>query len=1115
LPLPTLPKLKAPMKKYILLLTYTFSFLFYNQSSATTIFVNQAALGMNSGNSWANAYADLNDALTSAILGDTIWVAKGTYYPTSTLDKNSSFVLKNGVKIFGGFMGTETSLQQRDWMANQTILSGDIGMVGDSTDNIFTILYMEQVDASTKVDGFYFLYGNANDPNGGYDQPSTCGGAIYINGKDGIAYPKIHNCIFMYNHSLYSGGAVYVNGSGLGSVAPQFYNCHFEMNHADYDGGAISRYGGSWDGMANDFWHCKFVKNISGHHGGGIFYFETERLDTIEFIGCEFIENEANNIGDAVAYLGGRETGSKQILDSCLFENNLIINNSDGYRYYANNFLYSDLLVLKNCIFSNSIFFADDFSLDFFSSKYIFDNNLFKFGSLFFGASLDTVEIRNSTFDKYKLWFGFTHDCVNIKSCSFSNSSNASYIAGGRSVNISNSTFENIDTIFLRKVSGFRTNISITNSTLSNNHDKINQEINPNFPYNYRYSYKIHNSIFSNNSEYPLPFEADTFYIENSIIDTSGCENLTPRTITCGPAMLYNLDPLFLDTAAGDFRLSPCSPARNAGSNAIVDSLGILTDIDGAPRIQGGTVDMGAYESPAFQASSATVLSPSCGTGGMASISLDLEHACPPFFLDWGSGTAIADTSPALLLLPVGSHSVTVTDGRMESDTIALQISAAPAPTASLGALPVQCPSGAGPSIGGTASIEATGGTGPFSYLWSNGSATPTINGLPAGPTGASTYTVTLTDANGCTLTDSVSVGTAGSLALGLSVHPVTCAGDSDGWATVQPTGGTMPFQWLWQNGLSTPTIDSLPGGTYLVTVTDALGCTGATNFTMNPPTAVMVSISAMNPLCFGGLGSATATATDAMGCTGTDTVNIAEPPQLAFTLDLEPPVLCHGDSNGTFTVIPTGGTPPYTWAGQTENISAGSYAFTVTDANGCTRVKVTQVSDNPEITVTDTVANASSPTAADGSITLTSVTGGTGSGFTFSWSPTGAGNVISTEQNLTNVPTGDYTLTVTDSQGCTASFSFFVDFNSAAGEAGANPFGAAIVPNPSGSGGARLVLERPLAQFSVRVFDAQGRLVHEQRADLALPKDLAAGTYQVVLERESKRAVLKWVVGE
>lgn len=1102
--------------------------------NATTLYVNYTATGLNTGETWQNAFSSLSEALIAAATGDSVWVAAGQYLPSGNLGRNNSFILKNGVKLYGGFIGTETSILQRNWTANQTILSGDIGILGDSTDNAYTILYMEQVDASTQVDGIYFLYGNADDPNGGYDQPSTCGGAIYINGKDGIAYPKIHNCVFMHNHSLFSGGAVYVNGSGLGSVAPQFNNCHFELNHADYDGGAISRYGGSWDGVANDFWDCKFIKNIAGHHGGGIHYFETERLDTIEFVGCEFVENEANNIGGAVGYLGGRETGTKLVIEDCKFDNN----RGDGFRYIASNFLYMDLLTVRNCHFHKNDFFADEFSLDFATSKYLFGNNYFFKGGLNFGASLDTVEIQNSVFDQSRLWCSSNLNQINIEICSFENISTASYIAGAKSVKVSNCIFQEIDTIFTRKQNGFRTNIVISNSNFVNVYDKLYQETNPNSPLNHRYSYKIYNSVFKGNGEYVLPFEADSFYIENSIIDTAGCENLTPRTITCGPGMLYNLDPLFLDTAAHDYRLSPCSPARNAGSNAIVDSLGILTDITGAPRIQGGTVDMGAYESPAFQATTATVLSPACGTGGLASLSLDLEHGCPPFFLDWGQGTQVADTTPAIISLPVGAYSITVTDGRMESDTIALQINAAPVPTASLGATPVQCPSGAGQSVGGIATIEATGGTAPFSYLWSSGDSTANATGLAV-----ATYTVTLTDANGCTLTDSVIVGTAGSLTLGINIHPISCAGDSDGSATVQPLGGTMPFAWQWQNGQTSPTLDSLSGGSFAATVTDALGCTGDIDFTMTPLTAVSVSINAMNPLCFGGLATATAsasggtgsfqyawsngattastmlpagqhtvTATDAHGCTGTDTVSITSPPALTVNVTPEPPTLCHGDSNGVLNVTANGGTPPYGWGGPLENLPAGNYVVTITDSNACTAIGQATIAEYPEITVADTVADASNPTAADGGIMLTSVLGGTGSGYTFLWSNGAA------SQNLTNVPTGDYTVTVTDSQGCTGSFTFFVDFNSAADEAGTNPFGAAIVPNPSGKAGAMLLLERPLANLTVRIFDAQGRLVFAEQTsatDYQLPKGLAAGTYQVVLEWESKRAALKWVVGE
>ncbi len=620
----------------------------------------------------------------------------------------------------------------------------------------------------------------------------------------------------------------------------------------------------------------------------------------------------------------------------------------------------------------------------------------------------------------------------------------------------------------------------------------------------------------------------------NTLIDVPDCVSIANGQVICGPGMRYLEDPLFLDPANGDFRLHPCSPARNAGSNAIVDSLGILTDITGAARIQGGTVDMGAYESPAFQATSATVATVPCGLTGAGTVALTLEHGCPPFFLDWSAGSSIADSSLALLNLPVGSHSITVTDGRMESDTISITISPSPVIMGSANATDIACVSG----TGGTANIEAVGGTGTFSFLWSNGDTTATATNLQAGG-----YQVTATDGNGCTLVDSVTIGITGNLSLGINVSPITCHGDSDGTATVQPLGGTMPFAWLWQSGEATPTLDGLSGGSYSATVTDALGCTGDIDFTITPPAPIGVSTTVMQPLCFGQMGTATATATggtgslhfawdngattastmlaegthtvtatDSKGCTATGSANITAPPVLEFTLSLEPPLLCHGASDGTFTVVPTGGTPPYSWAGQTEDISAGSYAFTVTDANGCAKVQVVQVFDAPPISANAAITHASSPTATDGVITISGITGGTGGGYQFLWSNG------STAQGLSGLPTGDYSLTVTDSQGCTASFDYFVDFGTAAGEAPANPFGAAIVPNPSGNAGARLVLGAALPGTRLRVFDAQGRLVYEGQVastEHPLPKGLAAGTYRVVLEGGGGRAVLGWVVGE
>lgn len=353
-----------------------------------------------------------------------------------------------------------------------------------------------------------------------------------------------------------------------------------------------------------------------------------------------------------------------------------------------------------------------------------------------------------------------------------------------------------------------------------------------------------------------------------------------------------------------------------------------------------------------------------------------------------------------------------------------------------------------------------------------------------------------------------------------------------------------MPFGWLWQSGETTPTIDSLGGGNYSATVTDANGCTGDIDFTISPPVAIDVNIATIDPLCFGGNGVATAsatggtgsfsylwdngattantmlpegphsvTATDANGCTAIGTAVLTAPPALVVTATAHPPMLCHGASNGSITVSTTGGTAPYGWGGPLENLPAGSYTVTVTDSHGCTATASATLAELPEITATGTVMDASSPTASDGSVSIASVTGGMGSGYTFLWSNN------ATTQNLSGVPTGDYTVTVKDPQGCTGVFSFHVDFETAAGEAKANPFGAAIVPNPSGSSDAKLVVGKAKPGLRYSVLDALGReIIAEQKLTTeaqALPLRPRPGSYFVVLRDGDAKVVLKWVVVE
>jgi len=626
-----------------------------------------------------------------------------------------------------------------------------------------------------------------------------------------------------------------------------------------------------------------------------------------------------------------------------------------------------------------------------------------------------------------------------------------------------------------------------------------------------------------------FPFYAANVTLENSLILSSDCNTL-PSFVTCGPGNIFGLEPLFADTTAGDFHLLPSSPGINAGNNTIVDELNIATDLGGNSRIKFCTVDMGAYEAPDYEVVVlATTSQSTCSGQPGGAVQFQLMNGCAPYAYAWSngasSGTGTTDLFP-------GTYVFTITDALGKTVAPVVTIPGVPAVEATTTALPYNCSTGSNGSV----TVTTTSGTAPFEYLWNDSTTNASLVNLLAGD-----YSVTITDANGCTLVDSVTMGTVGNLSLGINISPITCHGDSNGTATVQPIGGTAPFAWLWASGDDTPMVDSLAGGSYVVTVTDALGCTGVLDFTMTPPTEVMVSLQAMQPTCFWNFGSATAsatggtgsfgyswnngamtatnmlpagvysvTATDVHGCTGTASVIITAPPALQADVVAQPPVLCFGASNGTLAVLPSGGTPPYGWSGPTENLAAGSYVVTITDSNACTAVAEANIGEHPEIAATETITNASGFTASDGSIELEAVTGGTGSGYQFLWS-NGA-----MSQNLTDVPTGDYSLTVTDSQGCTANFMFFVDFGSAAGEASANPFGAAIVPNPSGSGGARLVLDSTVSSLSIRIFDAQGKLVASSElttSEYTLPKGLAAGTYWVVLGEGEKRLALEWVV--
>ena len=157
--------MKINLKNIILLF-----FIFYSvQLSAKVIYVNADVIGGNDdGTSWNNSFTFLQFAINEAEYSDTIWVAEGTYKPTNSSFRTIYFSLNNGVKWYGGFQGDETELSQRNIETNETILSGDIGMQGDSTDNSYHVVYTLGTDSTTVIDGFSIMHGQASHTNPTY-----------------------------------------------------------------------------------------------------------------------------------------------------------------------------------------------------------------------------------------------------------------------------------------------------------------------------------------------------------------------------------------------------------------------------------------------------------------------------------------------------------------------------------------------------------------------------------------------------------------------------------------------------------------------------------------------------------------------------------------------------------------------------------------------------------------------------------------------------------------------------------------------------------------------------------------------------------------------------------
>ncbi|MBX2891104.1 MAG: hypothetical protein KF734_09280 [Saprospiraceae bacterium] len=803
--------------------------------SQKRLHVSHAATGQNNGSSWADAYTDLQAALAAAQPGDEVWVAEGTYLPTTDANRGISFDHKSGVALYGGFAGTETDLAQRDWQARPTVLSGDIGAAGDSTDNSYNVVYMHHPDSGTVLDGFFVRDGTADfvGLTSARDR-RKCGGGLYVEGKDWEAYPDIRNCVFERNTARNFGGGVMVNGEGLGSIAPKFFNCLFEENHSLTSGGGLAWLGASWVERRADLDSCVFRRNRA-QRGGGMFYQDAERSDTIDVVACVFEKNEASNNGGGCSFVMGRAEGGALNLSRSVFVQNRAISGTALSVFPAGNHLMKSVTVHDCEFLQNSNLPSAALStrmvvlldvLDMPSTTISFKDvkmlgNIDSVGGILVGNYFGRVKIDNCRFES-----NFMEQITRFGKNSTDIVSNNVFASNAFwfQVNIvaalsdtliltNNVVTRNIN--LRRKVIGSSEgNVALVNCTISDNvfaqestsdkHDKL----------------QIKNSVITGGVPLAAFLESTNgTHLSHSHFEGLDCSALPPNVV-CGPGLIVGGDPMFVNPAAGDFRLQGCSPLVNAGNN--LHAANISTDLAGNPRIQDGTVDIGAYKTPALALAAEPDVKAACAGLPDGAIALPLVGECPPLAFEWQSGTLSGDS---LSGLAPGTYLLTVTDAKGNSLTASVTVPAAPAPTLQVDGQPISCFGAADAML----SVRALTGKPPFAYLWSPTGTTDSVDaGLGPGPA-----SVTVTDDWGCTATFSFDIPEPDTLQFAATVTRPSTPQSADGGIVVNSvTGGTPPYAYLWEPGGGMGSVlAGLSEGTYALTVTDARGCEAAWTF--------------------------------------------------------------------------------------------------------------------------------------------------------------------------------------------------------------------------------------------------------------------------------------------
>jgi len=607
-----------------------------------------------------------------------------------------------------------------------------------------------------------------------------------------------------------------------------------------------------------------------------------------------------------------------------------------------------------------------------------------------------------------------------------------------------------------------------------------------------------------------------------TVTDANNCSASSSYTITQPSLLIASLSSVNPACGAANGSISAAVSGGTSGynylwSNASTASLisnvaaGVytltVTDANGCTAVQSSSLVN--QNGPSI--TSGITTNPSCNGGSNGSIDITISGGASPFVYSWSNG----QTSQDVTGLSAGTYTVTITDANSCVISNSYTINQPSALIANVSTTATTCNLN-----NGSATTAASGGTGALTYLWNNASISSSVSNVAAG-----NYTVTITDANGCSIIRTATVNaTLPPVVVQSSLTIVLCNGDSTGSITIAVNNGTTPFTFVWSNGATTQNISNIKSGTYTVTVTDANGCTNVKSFTVTQPTFLsLANFSSVNATCGQANGSAqvipaggvspytylwsngnstnqilnvaagnySVTVTDNNGCTRRRSFVISNANGPAVTLQSQANVNCFGAATGSISISTSGGLAPYTYlwsnAATTQNISgliAGDYTITVTDANNCIASALYTITQQSAISINATIVDAGCVANA-GSITA-AVSGGAAP-YTYSWSNS------NTTTSISNLSSGNYSLTVTDNYGCTSLWSGavlgagspsanftvidvtcfgFTDGSIASSASGGNPPYAYLWSNGSTASG---ISNLPAGSYSVTITDQSG----------------------------------------